>query len=103
MALESRPVKILNIKVNLTMETLMDQGPTNLRMEGITRASFLKTKDMASENNNKATEFTRVNSKTTIPMGLDSSPTLMARSIMANGRMGYITESAHCTVSLKGG
>jgi hypothetical protein len=72
-------------------------------MESITRASFLKTKDMVSENINTATEFTRVNSKTTDRMGLDSSPTLMVRSILANGKMDYFTESAHCTVSLKVG
>lgn len=77
MAVESRTTKIIHTKANLTMTSIMDKGPSNGRMEGGTRASFSKINSMVTENKSSATEFTKVYSKTEIPMELDSSPTLM--------------------------
>jgi hypothetical protein len=102
-ASESRPVKVVHMRANLTMETFMDKAPTHGGMAGFTRASSLKIKAMASDNKNTAMEFTRGNSKTTNPMELDSSPTQMGKSIMDNGKMDCFTASAQCTLSQKNG
>ena len=78
MALESRPANIIHTKANLNMTSIMVKGPSHGLMEDGTRVSFFKINSMALEYKNSTTEFTKVYSKTEIPMELDSSPTLMA-------------------------
>ena len=85
------------MKVNSSMEIIMDREPTDGQMADNTRASLLKTEAMASENRHSQMELTRDTSKMTVQTELESSPTLLQTSTKDNGKMDCFTVSAHST------
>jgi hypothetical protein len=94
----SRPIIMeVHMKVNSSMEILMDREPTDGQMADNTRASLLKTEAMASEYRHSQMELTRDTSKTTSPMELESESTLLITSTKDNGKMDCFTVSAHST------
>ena len=99
----SRPIMMeVHMKANSSMEILMDREPTDGQVADNTRASSSKTEAMAMENRHSKMELTRATSRTTVPMELESSSTLLRTSMKDNGKMDCFTGSAHCMLDPKG-